>query len=365
MKRVFARKEWKNTFLSTLLIVALSILLPLSGCAKVETPEVLAERRAEVLRYEKRVNIDTSDICIVRDDGTVETSGFLDMDGVSTASWTDIVQVVSPGGFDVIGLRSDGTVVSSGKGSNTYFELSEWTDVVQLASNSKTVYGLRGDGTVCAASVENDNTYGQLNVGEWRGVIALFNCNYAYIMYGLTSDGKILTTYEEGSAEWTDVVDFSFGRGKVLALRSDGTVYDIDYPEDIASEIAEWEGIIDIVAAGEYGLAAGLRADGTVVFTGTKEEDGTYEEPSFSEIEGWQNVIDIAGANSYLLGLTSDGRVLFAGRNGAAHNSAFNTSDYRDCVAIFAADPSFVALKRDGTLEGYVNVPISDFSPLW
>ncbi len=57
--------------------------------------------------------------------------------------------------------------------------------------------------------------------------------------------------------------------------------------------------------------------------------------------------------------------MLFSGRNGAAHHSAYNTSDYRNCVAIFAADASFVALKEDGTLEGYVNVPIRDFSPLW
>ena len=140
---------------------------------------------------------------------------------------------------------------------------------------------------------------------------------------------------------------------------------------------------MQVAAAGERGLAAGLRADGTVLFTGDpasssggafRNYDGTvvelpprdgYDVESLAEIEGWRDVAYIDACNSYLLGLTSDGRVLFAGRNGSYREGAFDTSGWRDAVCVWASDPGFLALRSDGTLEGFVNSPISGFPALW
>ena len=283
--------------------------------------------------------------------------------------------------WTVFGLRSDGTVAVAADECDEGWapEAAGWSDVIDIRIDDG-VYGLHADGTVSAAAENAEG--GRLDVGGWEGVAELVPTPTSELMYARTVDGRVLCTDEEARravSGWTDVVQLDYSRGWVLALRADGTVYSLGYSEEIAAQVAGWEGVVQVAAAGERGLAAGLRADGTVLFTGDpasssggafRNYDGTvvelpprdgYDVESLAEIEGWRDVAYIDACNSYLLGLTSDGRVLFAGRNGSYREGAFDTSGWRDAVCVWASDPGFLALRSDGTLEGFVNSPISGF----
>ena len=300
--------------------------------------------------------------------------------------WEGIAQVAASSSWTVFGLRSDGTVAVAADECDEGWapEAAGWSDVVQIACSNDGVYGLHADGTVSAAAENAEG--GRLDVGGWEGVAELVPTPTSELMYARTVDGRVLCTDEEARravSGWTDVVQLDYSRGWVLALRADGTVYSLGYSEEIAAQVAGWEGVVQVAAAGERGLAAGLRADGTVLFTGDpasssggafRNYDGTvvelpprdgYDVESLAEIEGWRDVAYIDACNSYLLGLTSDGRVLFAGRNGSYREGAFDTSGWRDAVCVWASDPGFLALRSDGTLEGFVNSPISGFPALW
>lgn len=367
--------------LAACLLSASLLLLP--GCAGA-TPEELAAKRAAAAGYEKHVSIQSGAILALSKEGKVFfPENIPSATAAIVSQWEGMVQVAASSTRTIFGLRPDGTVaVAAHEFDRPWADAAlGWEGVVQIACNKDGVYGLKEDGTVVATAI--DGEYGRLDVEGWKDVIELYSSPTNSMMYGLTSGGRVLCTYEgdrETVGAWTDVVQFDHSKGWSLGLRADGTVYSDGYSDDIAAQIADWEGIVQVAAAGEYGLAAGLKADGTVAFTGDPARpmevfgfDGThelveregYDEPSLAEIEGWRDVAAIEACNSYLLGLTADGRVLFAGRNGSARNSAFDTSSWRGVVAVFASDPSFVALKEDGTLEGYVNHSISGFPPLW
>lgn len=366
-----------------LLAAALALALAIPGCAPA-SPEELEAKREEALAHADDVYLDPSTIVGLSSDGRAYSSGLPDDAAQQVSEWTDVVQAVSPEGFVAFGLRPDGTVAVAGDDLDGLLDVSGWTGIVQLACSNDGVYGLKADGTVVAAESEDED--GRLDASGWEGVEELYSSPMSKAVYGRTAGGRILSTWEgdEGTVgTWADVVQFDTSRGWILALRSDGTVYSDGYSDEIASQIAQWEGVVQVAACGEQGLAAGLRADGTVLFTGDPEEsggallgrdgsvrempprEGAYDEESLAEIAGWRDVAYIEGCNSYLLGLTADGRVLFAGRDGSRDNSSFDTSGWRDVVCVYATDPSFVALKADGTLEGYVNSPISGFPPLW
>lgn len=366
-----------------LLAAALALALAIPGCAPA-SPEELEAKREEALAHADDVYLDPSTIVGLSSDGRAYSSGLPDDAAQQVSEWTDVVQAVSPERFVAFGLRPDGTVAIAGDDLDGLLDVSGWTGIIQLACTAGGVYGLRADGTVVATAVNDDN--GRLEVGGWRDVEELYSSRGSNIMYGRTKDGALLCTdggEQAAVSEWSDIEQFDRNRGHALALRSDGTVYSYGFDEALASQIAQWEGVVQVAACGEQGLAAGLRADGTVLFTGDPEEsggallgrdgsvrempprEGAYDEESLAEIAGWRDVAYIEGCNSYLLGLTADGRVLFAGRDGSRDNSSFDTSGWRDVVCVYATDPSFVALKADGTLEGYVNSPISGFPPLW
>lgn len=139
----------------------------------------------------------------LKQDGTWISAGEYRNGECDVEEWTDIVQLQVGKNFTV-GLKSDGTVVATGENRDGRCNVSKWTDIVKIAVSpaidegySKKGYysitlGLKSDGTVVATGGEKNSD--QTFVGRWKNVIDI--CAGEYASYGITKEGKILTTSE-------------------------------------------------------------------------------------------------------------------------------------------------------------------------
>lgn len=110
------------------------------------------------------------------------------------AGWTDIVYLQQ--GPDIFGLKSNGTVLSlTGM-------TASWHDITSISASSKTIVGIRSDGSVVAAG---DNSLGQCEVSDWRNIVAI--CATSEFTVGLTSDGTLITTKYETAPDVSFIQD--------------------------------------------------------------------------------------------------------------------------------------------------------------
>lgn len=120
-----------------------------------------------------------------------------------------------------------------------------------------------------------------------------------------------------------------------VGLRTDGTVIAVGDDSITQSGIHQWTDIVSIAA---YSIsAAGLRKDGTVLYTGWFGVDTTH----------WKDITAIALGDSHILGLRKDGTVLAAGDN---FYGQCDVSTWRDIIAVAGGENHSVGLKKDGTL---------------
>lgn len=100
-------------------------------------------------------------VCVYQDGSVKLVDPYMDFDqlsetGLSVDGWSDIAWAVA-GKYDgdpcVIGLKNDGTIVADG----AYPEaILNWTNMVYVDFTSKLVWGLKADGSVVAATKEDD-----------------------------------------------------------------------------------------------------------------------------------------------------------------------------------------------------------------
>jgi len=108
------------------------------------------------------------------------------------STWTDLIST-SLGGFNVIfGLTKYGNVLLVGNNKGTVGEsffknIPYWNSIIQIASGQKHCLGLKYDGTVVAAGI---NEYGECDVTSWRDIVHIEVQDD--ISFGVRKDGKIL-----------------------------------------------------------------------------------------------------------------------------------------------------------------------------
>lgn len=109
---------------------------------------------------------------------------------------------------------------------------------------------------------------------------------------------------------------------------------------DAADYIAKLNAAFDnCYAVGSTGVYAVLTPDGSVALCGNWNGLAA---------PGWTDITRIAvGGDKFILGLRSDGQVLFAGKNTAG---ASNVGSWRNIVAVAAGTSHSVGLKADGTV---------------
>ena len=165
--------------------------------------------------------------------------------------------------------------------------------------------------------------------------------------------------------------------GDIVACNSDGTVSACGLIVNMKEEITSWTDIVAIATGASNGVAAGLRADGTVMFTAALDsrepiKDGklNYFDESINGIGSWHNVVAIDANDTYVVALTSEGRVLFAGVVPGYELSYLNSLGFNNCVAIITGGTSILVLDENGHLDACTSlaqywISISDFPPLW
>lgn len=269
----------------------------------------------------------------LRADGTVLVAGDFTYAATKSSlsealsSWTDIVAIATASNRLVLGLKADGTVVYF---SSFTFHVENWTDIVSIAASENYVAGLRSDGTVVTAVLEEfkgDISKSALAVEKWTDVTSIFIDSNT--TFGVQSDGTVLVAGDKEVASKIQgkhaLLDIVKGRG----LQADGTVcslYGYGYIQSVEAEITTAQQVKEIAASGNYFFT--LREDGTVVVTGHPNYKVEY-------VNGWQNLQFI----SWKYGITREGTLVGS------------TSLYpRNLVSCHEGTAGFAAVREDGTV---------------
>lgn len=320
----------------------------------------------------------------LRADGTVVAAGSNKQGQLNVQDWTDIIGLATGNDF-TLGLRSDGTVAVVGE--FTYAEgemplaeaLSSWTDIVAIAAaGNRVVLGLKADGTVVYFS---SMTY---HVEDWTDIVSIA-ASEDYVA-GLRKDGTVVTAVLEEFKSWVnkdalkvdnwrDVQQLFLGRNTTFGVQSDGTVL-------VAGENATPEAK---ALKGLQSFADGwvLQADGTLcyVLDARLYGDGTSGMENVLEAEG---IRQVAACNGRFLALLEDGRVVMGGypneivkritdweelKAAVEQKAAEEESDLEsympsnaDMVQVVASTNSVYGLKADGTVVPFYCLRDEDFS---
>ena len=220
-------------------------------------------------------------------------------------------------------------------------------------------FAIKNDGTVL---VSGGNPYGEANVDTWQDVISISPANNFTI--GLKEDGSILNTLDftnseelENSemdeealtyindmfnfSEFNNIVDIDVSGGHAVGLKADGTVvatgsndsyYGTSFYQESEvvhtgqAELSEWYDIIS-VDAGQF-HSVGLKTDGTVVAKGANK-DWFGQEIGQCEVDDWMNIVAICTGDFHTVGLKADGTVVATGLNDELYYLSTNGSSYK------------------------------------
>lgn len=250
------------------------------------------------------------------------------------------------------GLKNDGSVVTAGEDGFGISKNSDWKDVLQLVGGSDFGYlyqpdtcllGLRSDGTVITAG---QNEAGQCDVSDWTDVVKLWHQGARFFD----------STKKNGFLHY----DYHNYEGMTVGLRADGTVLTTGSLEN-AFDVAGWTDIVDLEISCSWdeqehimrgGLLVGVRSDGTVVFTGNVIENW------MQEMETWTDIVDVC-TGGVIIGLRSDGTVVYASDN----NSQYEYMKTWENVSVLINIRT--ALSEDGNLLSNTHAPRGSMKDQW
>ena len=152
----------------------------------------------------------------------------------------------------------------------------------------------------------------------------------------------------------------SLGFSHMIGLRADGTVVATGSNSSGQCNIDRWQNII-AVSAGSF-HTVGLKADRTVVATGSNSTfipaTGGYNSTvnyaagrtfyfNQCKVGDWQNIVAVAAGGDHTVGLMSDGTVIAKGCNTSGQ---CNVDNWRNITAIAANYNVTIGLRADGTV---------------
>lgn len=186
----------------------------------------------------------------LKEDGTVVAAGDNREGQCNVSSWKNIAKIYAHQ-YSTFGITNDGRVIFVGKTFDAYnsdakydfSDCTEWRDIVKLAISSRTIIGLKSNGTVVALG---DNSKGQCNVSEWKDVVDIAiekNISDAggNFTIGLTSTGKVLYTGPSNgrtAGAWKDIISICSGVEFFLGLAADGKIYAVGLDNNL---IENWK----------------------------------------------------------------------------------------------------------------------------
>lgn len=263
----------------------------------------------------KRITTDSGTLALTKK-GVVKNTGFFEWDKVNTSNWKNIQQV-SAGMFYAAGLRENGTVVLSGDtnveyGDDVYkLDVSNWKNITEISAGSNYILGLKADGTVVGTGVDYCEVI--TDTAAWSDMVSVRAGGIS--SYGLTSNGKVLSTYtysNSGIDTWTDVVAIDASNDLLIALRSDGQVYvhgdgAIGEPGRLLNNIHD---AVAVAAGAKHYVV--LHASGRVSAFRTSNDGNKYGQ---CNVSGWNDIVGIAAGSVRTLGVRVDGTMVAVGDN--------------------------------------------------
>ena len=248
-------------------------------------------------------------------------------------------RALTAGKGTIYAVCTDGTVRASGTNTYGQLDVNEWRGIIDVAAGERHSVGLRADGTVTAAG---DNLYGQCDVGDWRGIQTIA-AGYMHTV-GVRADGTVAAVGDNvygqcDVGDWRNITAVAAGHMHTVGLRADGTVVAAGSNDDGQCDVGDWRDIV-MVAAGPY-HTVGVRADGTVVATG----DNVFGQCDLSEAS---DVIAVSTSERHTVVLRSDGT---AASFGSEENEQHVLAPYTGIVAVLATDSEYsILLKNTGTM---------------
>lgn len=235
----------------------------------------------------------------LKNDGTVVATGSYNVD---VSNWTDIVSI-STGERYIIGLKSDGTLVGAGHDvGDGQLQIGGWNNIVAIATGWRHTVGLDADGGIHITGYRSSNQLQEItdNLAEWSNIVAIAAGGGSNASsgtghtVGLRSDGTVVAvgdnTYGQCNVnDWTGIIAIAAGDWHTVGLRADGTVVSTHpdsnkYPNlySAACNVDSWNGIVQIDAGCGYTL--GLYADGTALALGYND-NGQQK-----DVENWTDI---------------------------------------------------------------------------
>lgn len=235
----------------------------------------------------------------LKTDGTVVTAGEISGYIINTEDWTDIIKV-SAGDLYIAALTNDGQVLTQGHNGDGQRDVNSWSDIVDMATGWRHTVGIDSKGNVYIAGLQAESQLAEIaqEQDQWNDVIAIAAGGGApraggAFTVGLRNDGTAVAVGDNSFGQcnvddWTGLIAISAGQFHTVGLREDGTVLttqtgEYDHEDiPIYEEVSSWTDIV-AVAAG-YGTTLGLKGDGTIVSAG-------YYLDGQLETDSWQGVL--------------------------------------------------------------------------
>ena len=125
----------------------------------------------------------------LKSDGTVVAVGYDEYDQCNVSGWRDIV-AISAGNGHTVGLKSDGTVMAVGNNAESRCNVGSWKNIAAVNAEVCTI-ALKTDGTVVVVGgAYNKKGYNQYDVNNWGDIVRISSKNGHTV--GMKSDGTVV-----------------------------------------------------------------------------------------------------------------------------------------------------------------------------
>lgn len=172
--------------------------------------------------------------------------------------------------------------------------------------------------------------------------------------------GIILTASIAVSAAPVDMqIDVTNSVSKLTALRTDGTINIHGYNLINNSEIESLSGV-KAIACEDFDENSFF----TLMEDGTVREFYKFKRTEFSAVSEWNDIVSIDGGNGFLVGLKADGTIVLTGSNASTYKNALS---WQNISSIYAKEDCLTAITTDGKvlvtgIVGTLDKKIKDWS---
>ena len=265
-------------------------------------------------------------VAAVKNDGSVAIAGQTyssdDEIAKTLSEWEDII-AVSVCSKHVVGLKENGTVVIAGKKNNIIHNVSKWENIVAISTGPNHTVGLKADGTVVATGLSFG--YGSCKVEDWKDIVSVY-AGRDYTI-GLKADGTVVYTREFDHAkevsEWEDIIAIEVYYSNVVGLKADGTVVCTDFTSEERA-YSDWNDIVAVDIGINYIIAQKENGNMRASFSGVSSADNNQ-----MDVGDWTNIVAFAAGEYTTIGVRADGTVVYTGRDNYRQNECENWTDIK------------------------------------